>query len=85
MRHEDITEAINNLVPNAKYVLSGIDYVAINWFDSRTKPTLLEIEDEIKLLEKKRIDAVKRKKTTRANAVAKLSALGLTEEEINLL
>ena len=43
MTHNEIKKALKDLLPNAQYVLSGIDYENIQWLDERTKPTLAEI------------------------------------------
>ena len=47
MTHNEIKKALNDLMPNAQYILSGIDYENIQWLDERTKPTLAEINAAI--------------------------------------
>lgn len=47
MTHNQIKKALEDLVPNAEYILSGIDYENIEWLDERTKPTLTEINAAI--------------------------------------
>ena len=47
MTHNDIKKALKDLVPNAEYILSGIDYENIEWLDDRSKPTMAEINAAI--------------------------------------
>jgi len=81
MIHEEIVEALNSLVPNAKWQLTGDDYSDINWIDG-DKPTVEELQNEIQLLPQ-------RKAAKQAEAAAKrqalLDRLGITEEEAKLL
>jgi len=81
MIHEEIVEALNSLVPNAKWQLTGDDYSDINWIDG-DKPTVEELQNEIELLPQ-------RKAAKQAEAAAKrqalLDRLGITEEEAKLL
>lgn len=82
MKHEDILEAIQNLVPEAKFVLSGIDYENIEWVDERNKPSLEEVENEIKRLPAKRKKALEEKTAIRQTILDKLN---ITEEDVRLL
>lgn len=43
MTHNEIKKALQDLVPNAEYILSGVDYENIDWLDERPKPTMVEI------------------------------------------
>jgi len=45
MDNVKLTKAILQLVPDAEFVLSGIDIDKITWLDSRTKPSKLAIEE----------------------------------------
>ena len=47
----DVVEAINSLVPNAKFTLVGGDYKNVIWNDDRTKPSEAEVSAEIIKLE----------------------------------
>lgn len=47
MTHNEINKAIKDLVPNAEYVLSGVDYENIQWLDKRPKPSIVEINSAI--------------------------------------
>jgi hypothetical protein len=42
-----MTKAILQLVPDAKFVLSGTDYENIKWLDEQAKPTVAEINVSI--------------------------------------
>jgi hypothetical protein len=71
--------------PNTQWTLDGFDYSGLTWLDESTKPTKAELDalwestqTEISAKEQEKIDA-------KQSALSKLSALGLTEEEIKHL
>lgn len=82
MTNEEIRLALLNLVPAAKYNLSGDDYSDIEWLSDFEAPTILEIEKEIQALPKKKAAELAAKETAKA---ALLSKLGITAEEAALL
>jgi hypothetical protein len=47
MTHNEIKKALQDLVPNAEYILSGVDYENIEWLDERPKPTMAKINAAI--------------------------------------
>jgi hypothetical protein len=47
MTHNELKKALKDLVPNAEYVLVGVDYENIEWLDARPKPSLAEIKAAI--------------------------------------
>jgi hypothetical protein len=47
MTHEKIIKAIADLVPEAKYVISGEDFENITWLDERPKPTWAKVKAAI--------------------------------------
>ena len=47
MKHKEIVKALKDLLPDAKYILSGDDYSTIEWLDEQSKPTLADIENAI--------------------------------------
>jgi hypothetical protein len=47
MTHNELKKALKDLVPNAAYVLSGVDYENIEWLDERLKPTMAQIKAAI--------------------------------------
>jgi hypothetical protein len=65
--------------------LIGEDYEGLDWLDDSPKPTEEELEaqwEEVQAIVEAKEQA---KIATRASALAKLAALGLTEEEIGAL
>lgn len=82
MTNEDIRLALESLFPEAKYSLAGDDYENINWVSDFEKPTIEQIEAEIKLLPKKKAAELKAKETAKA---ALLTKLGITADEAALL
>jgi len=51
----DVVEALNSLVPNAKFTLVGGDYKNVIWHDDRVKPSETEVNAEIIKLEQEYI------------------------------
>ena len=47
MTHNDIKKALQDLMPNAEFVLSGTDLENLTWLDERAKPTVAEIKAAI--------------------------------------
>ncbi len=48
MKHEEITRALNVLVPETKWMLSGDNFENIVWLDeTEPKPTLEQVKAEI--------------------------------------
>ena len=82
MTNEDIRLALESLLPDAKYSLAGDDYENIEWVSDFEKPTIEEIEAEIKLLPKKKAAEIKAKENAKA---ALLTKLGITADEAALL
>jgi hypothetical protein len=71
--------------PGKIWSLIGEDYEGLDWLDDSTKPTEEELEaqwEEVQAIVEAKEQA---KIATRASALAKLAALGLTEEEIGAL
>jgi hypothetical protein len=78
----DIALILSEKYPSQEWHLIGDDYSGLNWLSETEKPTLeeltalwAEVEGELQA----KADAVV---ATRSSALAKLSALGLTPEEI---
>ncbi len=84
MTHEEIVDALNSLVPDAKWQLSGNDYTDIVWIEGN-KPTLQEIKNEVEVLPVKKAQAETEAATKKATAEAKLVALGLTVDDLKAL
>ena len=78
----DIAAILSNKFIGSEWTLSGDDYEGLTWLSESEKPTLEELEnlwEEVKGELQAKADAVV---ATRSSALAKLSALGLTPEEI---
>ena len=79
-------KAIQSLRPNAEFTMNGDDLNTIIWHTQGvTTPTAEEITAEIARLEAADIDAVQAKESARQSAFAKLTAIGLSAEEIAAL
>ena len=81
-----ITRAIQSLRPDTEFVIYGDDLNTIIWHTQGvTTPTAEEITAEIARLEAADVDAVQAKESARQSAFAKLTAIGLSAEEIAAL
>jgi hypothetical protein len=85
MTHEEMTSAIRSLAPDAEWTLSGDNYADLNWLSEGNPPTLSAIEAEIVNLEAKKAQAKIDQENAKAAAEAKLTALGLTAEDLKAL
>jgi hypothetical protein len=81
----DITKILMAKYPSSEWTLIGKDYEGLTWLSDSTKPTeeelinlWAEVEAELAAKEEAKIDA-------KVSLLAKLAALGLTEEEIAAL
>ena len=82
----DKTDAITSLRPNAEWSMDGDDVSNITWHTPDVEPlTETEIAAEMLRLEQERADADAARVSARESAMAKLSALGLNESEINAM
>jgi hypothetical protein len=81
----DISLILSVNFPDSIWTLNADDYEQLVWLSDSPKPTLEELEslwDETKA----QVEAVQESKAqARASALAKLSAIGLTQEEIEAL
>ena len=80
-----VATAIKLINPNANFTVVDNDVTKITWIAGTTP--ISESDINAKLSEADAIDAAKltSKQTNRTSAIAKLKALGLTEDEINHL
>jgi len=83
--HADIVKALENLKPGAQWTLSGDDYGDLIWSSQGSAPTLAQIQAEIALLPAKEQAAAEQAAADKANATAKLEALGLTADDLKAL
>jgi hypothetical protein len=80
----DITAILAKKYIGSEWTLSGDDYEGLNWLSDTPKPSeeelinlWTEVESEIASERQAKIDA-------KASAIAKLEALGLTVEEVEV-
>ena len=80
-----VATAIKIINPDANFVVEDNDVTKITWVAGTTP--ISESDINAKLSEADAIDAAKltTKQNNRTNAIAKLKALGLTDDEINSL
>ena len=78
-----VATAIKLINPDANFVVEDNDVTKITWVAGTTPISVSDIN--AKLSEADAIDAAKltKKQTNRTNAIAKLKAIGLTDDEIN--
>lgn len=81
----DLTAILIHKYPNSKWTLNGNDYSGLTWLSDDDKPSKSELEShwlEVSEL----IEAKKEAKiNARISALAKLEALGLTEDDLKAL
>ena len=80
-----ITKAILKLNPNAQVSVNAEDINQITWLNGTTPIAKADIEAMIPTVEQEIIDEEANKIAKKDSAKAKLSALGLDEEEINAI
>ena len=79
-------QAVMSLRPNVEWSMSGDDVENITWHTPNVEPlTEAEVAAEMQRLEQVAVDAEAAKIAARESAIAKLSALGLNESEINAM
>ncbi len=80
------SKAIKSLRPDSQFVIIGDDLDNIDWHVITGEiPTKAEILAAVKVVEKAEKDEINQKAADRLSAIAKLSALGLTEDEAKAL
>ena len=70
--------------PNNKWVLVGDDYEGLDWLDEEPKPTKEKLESEWPEVQAKIATDIQVKIDAKASAIAKLKALGLTIDEVEV-
>jgi hypothetical protein len=75
-------QAVASLRPGAEWSMNGDDVEGIIWHTEGVQPlTSAEVQAEVKRLEKAAAQAEADRQAAKASALAKLEALGLTQEE----
>ncbi len=78
--------AILSLRPGAEWTMSGGDVENITWHTEGVEPlTQAEVDAEVARLEQAAVDEAAAMQQARESAVAKLKAIGLTDEEVKSL
>jgi DNA-binding NarL/FixJ family response regulator len=81
----NIVEILNTKYPGTEWSLLGDTYEGLEWLDESPKPTEAELESQWEEVQSKMATIEQANINSRASALAKLAALGLTEEEIAAL
>lgn len=78
------TEAIRKLRPNTEFTIIGNSVEGITWIKPTNveTPTQAEIDAAIQQIKKDEAEAEIAKANIKKSAIAKLAALGLTQEEV---
>jgi len=81
-----LTKAIKRLNPTAEFSFTDDDYSTINWdVLEGNAPTKKQIDDAIKTIKAEEANEATAKATAKEAAQAKLTALGLTVEDLAAL
>jgi hypothetical protein len=80
----DITKILTNNYGQSEWVLVGNDYEGLEWLDDSPKPTKAKLESEWPAVEAKIAAEAQAKIDAKASAIAKLEALGLTVQEVEV-
>jgi len=81
----DYSKILTINYPNAQWTLNGDFYEGLNWLSDTPKPTQAELDA---LWESTQATIASQKQAdidTKASALAKLAALGLTQDEVKAL
>jgi hypothetical protein len=82
----DITHAIQSLRPDAEWHLDGDKLENIIWHTPNVEPlTEAEVQAEIVRLEQAQEAEQQAKEAAKESAITKLSALGLSDEEVKAI
>jgi hypothetical protein len=69
--------------PNAEWTLNGDNYDGLTWLSDTPKPTQQELDDAWPAVQQAEADAVAAKETAKQSGIDKLTALGLTVDEVS--
>ena len=81
----NIALILQSKFPNKIWTLDGEDYEGLTWLDDSPKPTKEELEDLVAIVEQEQETAKQISVAAKESAIAKLSALGLSKDEIKAL
>jgi hypothetical protein len=80
----DIVKILSNNYSGKIWTLVGNDYEGLDWQDESPKPTKAKLESEWPAVEAKLASEAQAKIDAKASAIAKLQALGLTVQEVEV-
>ena len=80
----NITEILIANYIDKEWSISDNDYANLNWMDESPKPTLKELESQWAGVQAKIAADAQAKIDAKASAIAKLQAIGLTVEEVEV-
>ena len=69
--------------PDAQWSLSGNDYDTLEWYDDTPKPSQQDLDAAWPAVQQAQADAVAAKEAARQSGIDKLTALGLTVDEVS--
>jgi hypothetical protein len=76
---------LGTLYADKQWSMSGEEYSGLDWLDESPKPTQAELDARQAEAQTKASSNQQAAETAKASALAKLTALGLTENEIKAL
>ena len=77
----DYSQILLKNYPNTQWIMTGGSYADLDWHDQSTKPTKAELDALWESTKAQIAAAAQAKIDAKQNALNKLMALGLTEEE----
>jgi lactate dehydrogenase-like 2-hydroxyacid dehydrogenase len=80
----NIVEILTSKYPGCEWSLVGEDYEGLNWLSDTPKPTEKQLEDLWPIVQAEIQAAAQAKIDAKASAIAKLEALGLTVQEVEV-
>jgi hypothetical protein len=80
----DITLILQTNYINDEWVISGNKYEGLEWLSDSPKPTKAKLESEWPEVQAKVAQEAQAKIDAKASAIAKLQALGLTVQEVEV-
>jgi hypothetical protein len=80
----NIIQILQTNYQGTQWTLSGEHYEGLEWLDSSPKPTKAKLESEWSAVQAQVAAKAQAKIDAKASAIAKLEALGLTVEEVEV-
>jgi hypothetical protein len=80
----NIPQIIAKNFPGKEFTLDGDSYEGLTWLSDTPKPTLKQLEDLWESTQAQLLSEAQAKIDAKASAIAKLQALGLTVQEVEV-